>query len=30
MKEINAAKNILLDEEKRDLHDRILRVTKRY
>lgn len=30
MKEINAAKNILLDEEKRDLHDRILKVTKRY
>jgi hypothetical protein len=30
MKEINAAKNILMDDEKRDLHDRILRVTKRY
>jgi hypothetical protein len=30
MKEINAAKNILLDEEKRDLHDRILKVTNRY
>jgi DnaJ-class molecular chaperone len=30
MKEINAAKKILMDEEKRDLHDRILKVTKRY
>lgn len=30
MGEINAAKNILLDEEKRDLQDRILRITGRY
>jgi len=30
MKEINAAKNILLSPEKRDLQDRILKVTKRY
>lgn len=30
MKQINAAKNILMDEEKRDLHDRILKITHRY
>ncbi|MGA1794111.1 MAG: DnaJ domain-containing protein [Thermoplasmatota archaeon] len=30
MKEINAAKSILMDEEKRDLQDRILKVTGRY
>ncbi|MGA1819731.1 MAG: DnaJ domain-containing protein [Thermoplasmatota archaeon] len=30
MKETNAAKSILMDEEKRDLQDRILKVTGRY
>ncbi|MBN1389304.1 MAG: DnaJ domain-containing protein [Candidatus Thermoplasmatota archaeon] len=30
MREINAAKSILMDEEKRDLQDRILKVTGRY
>ncbi|MBN1539550.1 MAG: DnaJ domain-containing protein [Candidatus Thermoplasmatota archaeon] len=30
MREINAAKSILMDEEKKDLQDRILRVTGRY